>query len=76
MFWDNLRKVLDIGVARCNAGDVGDVLRVLSQLPQLIKLDFFNQFLTGTLPADVSFPRLVEIRLIANDISVRPHAHC
>ncbi|CAL8462229.1 g1760 [Coccomyxa elongata] len=50
-------------------GDVGEVLKVVSALPQLTKLDFFNQFLTGTLPSNISFPRLMEIRLINNDIS-------
>lgn len=43
---------------------------MVSALPQLTKLDFFNQFLTGTLPSNISFPRLMEIRLINNDISV------
>lgn len=45
---------------------------MVSALPQLTKLDFFNQFLTGTLPSNISFPRLMEIRLINNDISVGP----
>ena len=45
---------------------------MVSALPQLTKLDFYNQLLTGTLPANISLPKLVELRLIANDISVRP----
>ena len=47
---------------------------MVSALPQLTKLDFYNQLLTGTLPSNISFPKLVEMRLIANDISVRPPA--
>ena len=46
-------------------------MKVVSALPQLTKLDFYNQLLTGTLPSNISFPKLSEMRLIANDISVR-----
>jgi hypothetical protein len=50
---------------------VSAVLQVASQLPALTKLDFYNQYLTGTLPANISFPKLSELRLVNNDISVR-----
>ena len=53
------------------AGNIGDVLQAASVLPRLTKLDFTNQFLTGTLPANISFPSLEELILVNNDITVR-----
>ena len=53
------------------AGNVGDVLRKISQLQSLTTLDFTNQFLTGSLPSDVSFPALEVLQLANNDIMVR-----
>lgn len=52
------------------AGQISDVLQAVSALPQLAKLDFYNQHLTGMLPSNISFPRLTELRLVNNDISV------
>lgn len=45
---------------------------MLSRLPDLQYLDFSNQFLTGTIPANISFPQLTELRLTNNDIAVSP----
>ena len=53
------------------AGDIGDVLQAASDLPRLTKMDFTNQFLTGTLPANISLPALEELILVNNDITVR-----
>ena len=62
------------------AGNIGDVLLAASDLPRLTKLDFTNQFLTGYLPANISFPWLEELTLINNDINVSHilfnHRHC
>ncbi len=52
------------------AGNIRDVLLAASDLPRLTKLDFTNQFLTGYLPANISFPWLEELTLINNDINV------
>ena len=52
-------------------GNVGDVLRTISRLQSLTTLDFTNQFLTGALPADVSFPALEVLQLANNYITVR-----
>ncbi len=53
------------------AGDIGDVLQAASVLPRLTKMDFTNQFLTGTLPVNISLPSLEELILVNNDITVR-----
>ena len=53
------------------AGNVGDVLRMISRLQYLTTLDFTNQFLTGSLPSDVSFPALEVLQLANNYITVR-----
>jgi hypothetical protein len=45
-------------------------MQVLSELSQLSKVDFYGHFLTGTLPAAVQFPRLEELRLAGNDVTV------
>ena len=55
----------------CRAGSAAEVLRVLTQLPNLQSVDFMNQFLTGTLPPDVAFPSLQVLQLAENYISVR-----
>ncbi len=54
------------------AGNIADVLQAASALPRLTKLDFTNQFLTGTFPANISFPSLEELILVNNDITVQP----
>ncbi|CAL8464771.1 g4306 [Coccomyxa elongata] len=51
------------------AGNIANVLQAASALPRLTKLDFTNQFLTGTLPANISFPSLEELILVNNDIT-------
>lgn len=51
-------------------GVTAEFLSLVSQLPALQSLDMTNQWLLGTLPANLSFPRLTELRLTYNDISV------
>lgn len=53
-------------------GVTAEFLSLVSQLPALQSLDMTNQWLLGTLPANLSFPRLTELRLTYNDISVGP----
>lgn len=52
------------------AGNLAGVLQAASGLQKLTKLDFTNQFLTGTFPINVNFPWLEELRLVNNNIQV------
>lgn len=40
-------------------------------LTRLTKLDFTNQYLSGTVPANVSFPWLEELVMVSNNMIVR-----
>lgn len=53
------------------AADASEFLTIISELPALEKVDMTNQWLIGTLPANISFPSLRELYLTDNDISVR-----
>ncbi len=52
------------------AGFIAEFLTLVSGLPALQSLDVTNQWLIGTLPANLSFPRLTELRLTYNDLQV------
>ncbi|KAK9917092.1 hypothetical protein WJX75_000820 [Coccomyxa subellipsoidea] len=58
-----------LGVDGAIKGVTAEFLSLVSQLPALQSLDMTNQWLLGTLPANLSFPRLTELRLTYNDIS-------
>ena len=45
-------------------------MQVLSQLPQLQSVDFGHQYISGTLPAKVSFPSLEVLRLTNSHVWV------
>lgn len=45
-------------------------MQVLSQLPQLRSVDFGHQYISGTLPAKVSFPSLEVLRLTNSHVRV------
>ena len=53
------------------AGNASYVMTAAQNLTRLTKLDFTNQFLSGTVPADVSFPWLEELVMVSNNMIVR-----
>lgn len=54
------------------AGSVDLVLTALSELPLLTFLDFTSQNLYGTLPENVTFPKLEYLGLRHNQLQARP----
>ncbi|CAL8464770.1 g4305 [Coccomyxa elongata] len=49
-------------------GNASDVLMAAQNLTRLTKLDFTNQYLSGTVPANVSFPWLEELVMVSNNM--------
>ncbi|CAL8464777.1 g4312 [Coccomyxa elongata] len=58
-----------LGVDGSVKADAAEFLTTISELPALEKVDMTNQWLIGTLPANISFPSLRELYLTDNDIS-------
>lgn len=50
------------------AANVSNVLAAAAGLTRLAKLDLTNEYLTGYLPQNVSFPSLQELTLVSNNI--------
>ncbi|BDA50370.1 MDIS1-interacting receptor like kinase 2 [Coccomyxa sp. Obi] len=49
-------------------GNASDVMQAAQNLTRLTKLDFTNQYLSGTVPANVSFPSLEELVMVSNNM--------
>ncbi len=54
------------------SGNVSSVLEAAAVLTRLTKLDLTNNYMTGYLPTNISFPSLEELKLVSNNIQASP----